>query len=89
MRRHVPSFTQRLVDIGCGGSFEPSVLSPLYGRGRDMHHGRDVYHGCGGERMLGMHGHGLISGASPNLSNVHGVHGMGHWDGARRGNRIP
>eukprot|EP00971_Amphidinium_carterae_P105125 2081581-Amphidinium_carterae.1 len=72
MRRHVPSYTQRPVDIGCDGSFEPRVLSPLHGRGRDMYHGRDVYHGCGGERMLGMHGHGLIPGASPNFSNVHG-----------------
>eukprot|EP00971_Amphidinium_carterae_P105126 2081582-Amphidinium_carterae.1 len=78
MRRHVPSYTQRLVDIGCGGSFEPSVLSPLHGRGRDM------YHGCGGERMLSMHSHSLIPGASPNLSNVPGVYGIGNWDGARK-----
>eukprot|EP00971_Amphidinium_carterae_P273959 5437335-Amphidinium_carterae.1 len=34
------------------GIFEPSVLSPSYGRGRGMYHGRDMYHGCGGGNVM-------------------------------------
>eukprot|EP00971_Amphidinium_carterae_P100099 1979300-Amphidinium_carterae.1 len=76
MRRHVPSYTQRPVDVGRSGGFEPSVLSPLYGRGHDVYPGHDMNHGCGSGHMMGMHGNGVIPGGYPNMSNVHGVHGI-------------